>query len=418
MQTISPRLAFSGMCGQQFTDNGVAYDPTNFDNRYRGPVPVRYALAQSLNVPAVKAYRRFGNAEFVQTAGALGINFDPDPTDGVEPVFGLPTAIGATEVSLMDLTHAYATIANDGVRNDLYVVESITEDGANVALIENLLHGPPTEEENAVFPPIDAQTAYLLQNILSDDVARSSTVNGVPSTFPANSIISGSRFGLSNRDQVAAKTGTNNTAGGNPSRIWTVGFTNNYAVGVWMGPLNQGTAMTGNVTGFTGAAPVWEAIMRETINGGDPGSFNNPGGVVQDAICQLTGTLSPDGANCPTRITELYTQSQPPPAADQGFVVTINVDVWTGRRANEWCADNIVSQNFININDLFAVDWLTNAGQGQQILNLLNLSCKLATTTGRGVSAGSSTANGLNQLPAGKYKLARCYLDYWTNQCQ
>ncbi len=356
----------------QYNIDGTVYAPTNFDGRFRGPVPVRIALAQSLNVPAVKTYAQFGTQAFINTATALGIDFDPYPDDALTPTFGLPTAIGATEVTLLDLTHAYGIIANDGVRTDTYAINSITERNANgdetdVALLANLLHD---EAVQAISP----QVAYLLQNILSDDAARTATINGVPSTFPANSALSGAAYGLANQNQLAAKTGTNSTANGNPSRIWTMGFTNNYAVGVWLGTLNQATPMTGRVTGFTGAAPVWRAIMTEALNGANPGAFDSPSGVVQDAVCQLTGTLAPQASStCPSRITEIFVQSQPPPAQDAGFVATLSINSWTGLRANQWCAENVVTETFANISDPFAVSWLNSTTQGQQILNLLNL---------------------------------------------
>lgn len=351
------------------------YEPVNFDGRYRGPVPVRYALAQSLNIPAVKTYAQFGTQAFVDTAAAMGITFDPDPTDDVNPIFGLPTAIGATEVSLMDLTNAYATIANDGMRNELYVVDTITERDTSgrqvpVELAGTLLHG---QQSQAITP----QVAYLLQSILSDDTARTGALNGMGSTFPANSPLSGAHFGLNNRDQVAAKTGTNNTVGGNPSRIWTVGFTNNYAVGVWMGTLNQGTPMNGNVTGFTGASPVWAAIMSETINGVNPGTFDNPGDVLQETICRLTGTLADENTSCPAISSEFYVRSQPHPPASDGFVATISIDSWTGMRANQSCNVNVITENFANFSDPFATNWLNGTAGGQQILATLGLPSNL-----------------------------------------
>ena len=359
----------------QYNLDGTVYSPTNFDGRFRGPVPLRYALAQSLNVPAVKTYGQFGTQAFFDIATSMGIVFDPNPADEIVPTFGLPTALGATEVSLMDLTQAYGVIAADGVRTELYAVEAITERTSNgaeqaVELAGNLIHNVQTQA-------ISPQVAYLLQNILSDDSARTSSVNGVGSTFPANSAISGASLGLSNRDQVGVKTGTNNTANGSPSRIWTVGFTNNYAVGVWIGTVNQGTPMTGRVTGLTGASPVWNAIMSEALNGINPGSFDPVDGVVSDEVCQLTGTLTNETSNCPTRIVELFIQSQPPPSSDAGFATTININTWNGLRANQWCAENVVTETFANLSDGGAINWLTGTQQGQQILSVLNLPASL-----------------------------------------
>lgn len=350
----------------QYNIGGQIYEPTNYDNQYRGPVSVRHALSQSLNIPAVKTFAAFDTPAFVSMANNLGIQFAEDAT------FGLPTAIGATEVSLMDLTHAYATIANDGLRSDLFAIEEIQERGVNATdrPVELALVLVPADPLQAISPEV----AYLLQNILSDEVSRTETVNGVPSSFFSNSPISGASLGLSNQNQVGVKTGTNNTVGGNPSRIWTVGFTNNYAVGVWMGTLNEGTPMRGNVSGLTGAAPVWNAIMAESLDGVNPGAFERPGGVVGETVCRLTGVLDPDAVtDCPVRVGEIFLQTQPPPAPENGYVATLSIDSWTGLRANEWCRDYVVVETYSNIADPFAMNWLNGTGRGQQILSQLAL---------------------------------------------
>jgi membrane peptidoglycan carboxypeptidase len=354
-------------------NDGTSYAPTNFDNRTRGPVPLRYALQQSLNIPAVKTYAFLGGEAFVTTANAMGINFDPNPDDEIVPTFGLATAIGATEVSLYDLTHAYATLANDGIYTPLYVVDRITEGTPNGNQIDVELTG--NLDHSTQLQVVSPQVAYLMQNILSDDTARSTVLNDVGSSFSPNGLISGASLGLPNQNYVAAKTGTNNTESGNPSRIWTVGFTNDYAVGVWVGTLDQGTPMSGNVSGLAGAAPAWNSIMRAVQGSSNPGPFQAPPQVVQDNICFYTGTIATD--SCPTRIAELFWQSQPPAPADQGFVQSIAIDSWTGLRANEWCNENVVTQTFANVGDAFAYQWLNNTAQGQRILQILSLPANL-----------------------------------------
>ena len=160
----------------------------------------------------------------------------------------------------------------------------------------------------------------------------------------------------------------------------TLGIINGtaYAGGVWLGTVQQGTPMTGSITGLTGAAPAWNAIMSEALNGVNPGTFDSPSGVVSDTVCQLTGTLAPQAtANCPTRVTEIFLQTQPPPAADAGFAITININSWNGLRANQWCAENVVTETFANVNDTGAINWLTSTAQGQQILSALNLPASL-----------------------------------------
>lgn len=324
---------------------GQIYEPLNFDRQYRGPVSVRTALQQSLNIPAVKAYQFVGQDTFVEISNRLGIDYLDNTT------FGLASALGANEVTPLDLTHAYATIANDGRFVPLFAIIGIQDSsGANVSL-------PERGEPRQVISP---QTAYLVQNILSDDSARQAQ-------FGANSLLSGAAFGLPNQRYVAAKTGTTD----DENDLWTVGFTNTVAVGVWMGTVLDATATTGDLTGYRVAAPVWNAVMTAAIGRNDPGAFDVPTGVVQDTICQLTGTLAPPGSTCPSRITEIYIQDQPPPGSDEGYVQTIGIDSWTGLRANEWCPENVVQQTFADINDPFAVSWLNTSGQN--ILQALGL---------------------------------------------
>jgi membrane peptidoglycan carboxypeptidase len=376
---------------------GPPYVPTNFDNRTRGPIPVRYALQQSLNIPAVKTYAFLGGEAFVTTANAMGINFDPNPNDEFTPTFGLPTAIGATEVTLYDLTHAYATLANDGRYTPLYVVDRITETSPNGNQIDVDMAGTNLEHSTQL-QVVPEQVAYLMQNILSDETARTTTLNGVGAPFPSGSPISGASLGLANQNVVAVKTGTNNTSNGAPSRIWTVGFTNNYAVGVWIGTLNQGTPMTGNVSGLAGAAPAWNTVMATALNGRDPGAFQVPAQVVQDTFCFYTGTLASD--SCPTRVRELYWQTQPPPAADQGFIQNISIDSWSGLRANEWCNEHVVTQQFSAITDPFATQWLNNTPQGQQILQVLQLPANLPSVPTAACQQGAPLPNVRINFPA------------------
>jgi membrane peptidoglycan carboxypeptidase len=339
----------------QYNIDGQMYAPVNFDRQTRGPVPLRFALQQSLNIPAVKTFEFIGQQAFIDMARALGINFLPEAT------YGLPSALGANEVRLMDLVHAYGTLANDGRHIPLFAIERITE-SVNGQEVEVPL---PARQEP--YQAVSPQVAYLMQNILSDDVARSATFNGIGSTFGANGDFSGTAFGLPNQGYVAAKTGTTN----DNRDLWTVGFTNNWAIGVWIGTVDN-QPMTGNVTSLS-AASVWRAVMTEALAGRNPGQFELAGGIRQDTVCRLTGTLAAADSSCPERVTELYIEGQAPTSSDQGFVQTLNIDSWTGLRANQWCQENLVAQTFANIRDPFAVNWLTTTATGQQLLGLLGL---------------------------------------------
>jgi len=315
------------------TFQNPSYTPTNFDNRYHGPIALRYALQNSYNVPAVKTYQFVGDAGFKDMATRLGLSFP----DGAQ--FGLPTAIGATEVTLYGMMSAYGTLVNSGVRVPLYMVDSITDStGAVVDL-------PARAQPAQVIQP---QIAYLMENILSDDTARATAfgVNG-PLTIS----------GIPTSGYVAAKTGTTNDA----RDLWTMGGTTNAVVGVWLGrPDNNPTAVRDG--GYGSAAPLWNRVMTASLQvQGRPNAFPNPPGLIQAQICSDTGTIPPQ--TCSSLRTELFVQGQEPPSAAQAFVQQVAVDTWTGLRANEFCPDNKVTATVLNISDPTAVAWL-NSPQG------------------------------------------------------
>lgn len=320
--------------------NGVPYNPVNFDRTFRGPVSVRYALQNSLNVPAVKAYEFIGSAKFAETAQRMGLRFVDNP------VFGLPSALGANEVRLFDMMKAYGTLANNGRFTPLFAIEKITENinGQNVEVPM-----PPSAEEarQAVSP----QIAYLMQNILSDDAARADE-------FGTNTTLTLVRRNIASANTVAAKTGTSDEG----RDLWTMGFTSNTVVGVWLGTFDN--ARTFNTTGFLAASPIWNVVM-DTATASPPPQFQNPGGVVLVDVCRDTGTQIGPNDNCANRTRELVVQDRLPPPATESFVRTIEIDTWTGLIANEWCPENKQINTFANIPDQFAVNWLNTTAEGR-----------------------------------------------------
>jgi membrane peptidoglycan carboxypeptidase len=310
------------------------YTPTNFQGQgFAGPIALRYALQQSRNIPAVKTYDFIGADKFRDTATRMGLRFRDDAQ------FGLATGIGATEVTLYDMMVAYGTLANGGAKNALYAIDSIT-DASGIPL-----DLPQRAQGQAVVQP---QIAFLMQNILSDDSARAPafpTGQNSPLTIP----------GLPTSNYVAAKTGTTNDT----RDLWTMGFTRNAVVGVWLGNhLDRPTFVQGG--GFQNVAPLWNQVMQATLKTMPAaGPFPNPGGLVQAQICADTGTLPP--ANCSSLRPEIFVQSEPPPGADQAFVRQVSIDSWTGLIANEYCRDNVIQGTFVNIPDAAAVSWLNSA---------------------------------------------------------
>jgi membrane peptidoglycan carboxypeptidase len=320
----------------------------NFDNRFRGPVGVRFALAQSLNVPALKAYQFIGQARFVDVAARMGLRFLPDAE------FTEATALGATEVRLIDMMRAYGTLANGGNRVELFAINSITDaSGAEVLL-------PARPERELVISP---QTAYLMQNILSDDDARAPQ-------FGANSPLVIPEF--PRIDMLAAKTGTTN----DNRDLWTMGFTSNVVVGVWLG---RGDNNPTNAGSLTAAAPVWNGVMRSAFQASPSSAFRNPGSgsIVGERICNDTGTLPGEG--CTSVRNEIFDATKPPPPASQAIVQNIGIDTWTGLRANQYCSDNILAATFASISDPFVLNWFNTTPEGRAYAQRYGLTPPLQT---------------------------------------
>ncbi len=318
------------------------YTPVNYDRAFHGPVAVRFALANSYNIPAVKTLNFIGLDKFIDVANRVGLKFLPEnPPQNA----GLAAALGANEVRLYDMMQMYGTIANNGQRVPLYGITSIKDaSGADVTL--------PARATGA--QAIQPQIAFLLQNILSDNDARTPA-------FGANTPLVVNGF----QGRVAAKTGTSN----DNVDLWTMGFSSNTVVGVWIGRVDN--KPTNNTSGLA-AAPIWNAVMTSALQGTNPNPFNPPPGIMQQQICADTGTIYDQSVPCTTIRTEYFLSNQPPPGANQGFVQTVGVDTWTGLKANQFCTESVASQSFVNISDPSAIAWL-NSPSGASYAKSLGL---------------------------------------------
>ncbi|MCY4017997.1 MAG: transglycosylase domain-containing protein [Chloroflexi bacterium] len=320
-------------------DMGVSgpYSPVNIDGVFRGPVSLRAALQNSRNVATIKVYEQVGKIRLAEIASAVGLQFPEDS------LMTLSSALGANEVTLYDMMGAYGVLANRGQLMPLYAIDRITEmvDGEEVEL--------PRERAGAR-GAISPALAYLMQNILSDDASRQPSFN-------PGSALTLSHIGVPTQNVVSAKTGTSNGA----RDLWTMGFTRNAVVGVWLGTSDN--SPTYNTSGISSAAPVWNAVMTAASIQKAPMPFENPGGVVAREICRATGTLN--YAACPDPSTGLFLHEQYPPPAEQAYIKRIAVDSWTGLLANEFCNSNVVEKTFIAVDDPAALDWLVGTAEGQ-----------------------------------------------------
>lgn len=207
------------------------YMPNNYDNEFRGPISFRHALAQSLNIPAVKALYLTGLNDAITLATRMGIKGLDDKNR-----LGLTLVLGGGEVSLLDLVSAYGVFATEGIQHTTTGILKITKkDGTT--LEEYKEQGERVISEN---------TARQISSILSDAQAR------VPA-FALNSPLN-----YSNRD-VAAKTGTTQNYGD----VWTVGYTPSIVIGVWGGN-NDNTPMIKKTSGYI-LAPLWREAMDITL---------------------------------------------------------------------------------------------------------------------------------------------------------
>lgn len=207
------------------------YMPENYDGKYRGPVSMRDALAQSLNIPAVKTLYLAGIKDSLTTSRRMGIESLSDADR-----YGLTLVLGGGEVSLLDLTGAYGVFANDGVRNPNVSILRIED--KNGKIVEEF-----QQRSEQVIP---AEIARKISDILSDNIARTPE-------FGANSALY-----FPNKD-VAVKTGTTNEF----KDVWTVGYTPHIAVGMWAGN-NDNASIHKNIAGFI-ITPVWHAFMEEAM---------------------------------------------------------------------------------------------------------------------------------------------------------
>jgi penicillin-binding protein 1C len=257
--------------------SGGVYRPQNYDEQFKGLVSVRTALASSLNVPAVRTLSLVGADAFVQHLRALGFQGLAEAGD----FYGPALALGSADVNLWELVNGYRTLANRGGWGPL---RTTTEEGENQkAKIKRQKLG----SEHRLY---SAETAFLVSHILSDRESRGAT------------------FGLENSLATpfwsAVKTGTSKDMRDN----WCVGYSRRFTVGVWVG--NFSGAPMKNVSGVTGAAPIWAEVMEWLQRNLPQEAPEPPGGVIAQEV------IFPDETE-PPRVEWFLRGSEPQPAAQQ-----------------------------------------------------------------------------------------------------
>ena len=332
------------------------YEPKNFDDRFRGPLTLRYALGNSYNIPAVKALEYVGVCPFIaraQQVGIISLQDEGCQQFGQPRNYGLALSLGGGEISPLEMAAAYAVLANQGRYQQPYTISRIEDNAGNIRY----------EHETTVVPrqAARAEHAFLLSDILSDNNARTAAFGATN-----NLTISGHR--------VAVKTGTSGTTRFDVRDGWTIGYTPQIVTAVWVGntsnqPIGEGQS------GYRVASPIWNRFMTQYLSSQAALDFVRPPGIVDAEVCLDSGVRS--GPNCPDRRrAERFAGDQPPLPHEDHFLQQEAIDLWTGLLANEHCNDAVYQANFVNLlvtgreavqvrEQRDAADWVQNTNEGR-----------------------------------------------------
>ena len=257
------------------------YTPENYDGKFRGPIQVRYALGNSINVPAVKMLGMVGIPEMLKTAYDLGIT-SLEPTKETLSRVGMSVTLGGGEVKLIDLTSAYGAFVNTGFKVEPLSILKVEDLNGKVLEETKIKHGKRVLSEGE---------AFLVADILSDNSARSEV-------FGPNSLLN-----ISGR-KVAVKTGTTNDKRDN----WAIGGTPQVMIGVWVGN-NDNSPMLRVASGVSGASPIWRKMLLKALEGRPKKDIEKPNEVEQGQVDTLSGYKAHNGF--PER-TEYYIKGREP----------------------------------------------------------------------------------------------------------
>lgn len=234
-----------------------AYQPVNYDRRFHGPVSVRYALGNSLNVPAVKLLDELGGPSRLHDCLVRDLGFSSLDPEAIE--YGLGLTLGNAEVRLLELANGYATLARLGLWQPY-----------------RFLADPDEPTSRRVF---DAESAWLIADILSDPRARALSF--------------GLQSPLNLPFRAAAKTGTSTDF----RDSWTLGYTPDFTVGVWVGRFD--TRPLKRVSGAMGAAPIFHQVMLRLHRDREPSWYETPPGAVEVVVDRLNGKRPPESLHLP-----------------------------------------------------------------------------------------------------------------------
>lgn len=325
--------------------------PQNFDGSFSGLTTMRRALGASRNIPAVKTFFLAGGEEPI--LGLVASMGAPTPQQRRQELalergefeYGWPLALGAGETPLIEMTHAYSTLANGGVRKPIVSIRKIT--GKNGALLPL----PAPEEEEEV---LDPRIAYQVTSVLSDVSAR-------PNEYWQN-VLSVPGYA------AAAKTGTSNKClereeegeckDRKPDNLWTLGYTPSLVTGVWIGNANS-SPLSEKAESLITAAPIWKDFMvrAHKLIEEPRTTFAMPAGTLQMQISTLSGQLPTNCTPIDYRKSDVFLEERAPSLPDPSCA-ELTVDKLTGLLASPGCpAEAQEKKSFLVIRDILPDRW-------------------------------------------------------------
>lgn len=251
-------------------DNKNNWEPENFTRTYQGTVTLRRALAQSLNIPTIRLLAAMGINETVAFAKSIGFKSQLNPV--------LSLALGSSDVTLLELTSAYACFANHGILMEPVAVKSVTDSAGRILYVNDPV---PVQA-------IKPETAFLITNLLQGVIERGTGWKARELNRP-----------------VAGKTGTTN----DNRDAWFIGYTPSLVAGVWVGYDNQ-RSLGPKATGARAALPIWLNFMKQAVQTSDPQEFPVPGNISWKNIDPRTGLLSTD--QCTVSLREAFVPGTEP----------------------------------------------------------------------------------------------------------
>jgi penicillin-binding protein 1C len=306
------------------TNEGKKYCPVNYDGKWHGILQMRYALGNSINIPAVKMLKLNGVEAMIATASAMGITTFTEPEK-----YGLSLTLGGGEVTMLEMTQAYGVFANNGYRINLHPILKILDNHGKI--IDS--YTPPS---SPIFGKkiLPEGVSFIISDILADNNAR------LLEFGPSSSL-------LIPKQTVSVKTGTTNDFRDN----WTIGYTPDFVVATWVGN-NDNTPMSNIASGITGAAPIWHDIMTYLLKDRTPHPISRPPGVIQKKVCSLSGLIPPpEGTSnrCETRFEYFITGTEPI-KIDPGLQ-KVKIDKTTQDLASPDQTDNVEEKDEIVVTD-------------------------------------------------------------------